>query len=177
LRPVDAEADLERCFQWFNDPEVTRYLCSVGPPITREQEREILSRPRDPAHEVLFAIDAEDGTHIGNCALHRICRLSRSAILGIALGDKSRWSQGYGTDAVRTLCAFAFVELNLQRIGLTLHARNDRARRCYEKCGFQVEGRLRRAVYSRGAYDDELVMGVLREEFQAKHPERWPSEE
>jgi len=173
LRPVDPERDLEDCYQWFNDLEVTRYLCNVGPPITRTQERDTLNRHRSAPGE-FFAIEAEDGTHIGNCALRRICRVSRTAGVGIAIGDKRYWSRGYGTDAMKTLCAHGFVELNLQRIDLTLHAANERARRCYEKCGFRVEGRLRRAIYSEGEYRDELVMGLLREEFFARFPELKP---
>ncbi|NLG24638.1 MAG: GNAT family N-acetyltransferase, partial [Clostridiales bacterium] len=43
-----------------------------------------------------------------------------------------------------------------------------RAIRCYEKCGFQLEGRLRQDIYSDGAYRDLLMMGVLRDERRAK---------
>jgi len=174
LRPVDPEHDLEACFQWFNDPEVTRHLGRVDPPITRTQEREVLARQTDPDRGAFFAIEAEDGTFIGTCAILGIWHRTRTGNVGIAIGDKRYWSRGYGTDALRTLCAYGFVELNLQRIGLRLDATNERARRCYEKCGFQVEGRLRRAAYSQGRYVDELVMGVLREEFFERFPERKP---
>ncbi len=174
LRPMDPERDLEPCFQWFNDPEVTRHLRTVGPPITRTQQREVLARHTDPNRGPFFAIETEDGTFIGNCAIRGICHRTRTANVGIAIGDKRHWSRGYGTDALKTLCAYGFVELNLQRIGLTLNATNERARRCYEKCGFQPEGRLRRAEYHDGRYVDELVMGVLREEFFERFPERKP---
>ncbi len=174
LRPVDPDQDLEACFRWVNDPEVTRHLRHLGPPITRTQERERLARHRDPASEIMLAIESEDGTHIGNCGLIGISPVSRTAGLGIFIGDPLYWSRGYGTDAVRTLCAYGFVELNLQRIALSLNATNERARRCYEKCGFQLEGRLRRADYTEGRYVDELRMGILREEFFERFPERTP---
>jgi RimJ/RimL family protein N-acetyltransferase len=35
------------------------------------------------------------------------------------------------------------------------------------QCGFQVEGRLRDAIYRKGRYYDMLVMGILAHEFAA----------
>jgi RimJ/RimL family protein N-acetyltransferase len=175
LRPVDVDRDLEPCYEWFNDLEVTRFLSIVGPPITRTGERAVLERHGVPTDgSCFFAIEADDGATIGNCALHRISYLTRAAVLGITIGDKRYWSRGYGTDAVKTLCAYAFVELNLQRIGLSLFASNARALRCYEKAGLQVEGRLRRACYGSGVYDDLIMMGVLREEFLQRFPQLGP---
>jgi RimJ/RimL family protein N-acetyltransferase len=60
---------------------------------------------------------------------------------------------------------FAFGEMNLHRVFLTVYADNQRAIRCYEKCGFRHEGRQREARFSDGRYQDELMMGILREEF------------
>jgi RimJ/RimL family protein N-acetyltransferase len=173
LRPIEADEDLERCFEWINDFEVTRFLGIEGP-ITRHREHEMLARERDPEQDIMLAILIEDGTHIGNCGLHHINLPSRKAELGIMIGDKRYWSQGYGADVVRTLCAYAFVHMNLQRIQLGVFSHNPRAQRCYEKCGFQVEGRFRRSIYKAGAFRDEVRMAILREEFMALFPERVP---
>jgi RimJ/RimL family protein N-acetyltransferase len=173
LRPVDPDGDLDRCYQWINDLEVTSFLRMQGP-ITRHRERELLARERDPMQDIMLAIEADDGTHIGNCGLHGIDRRSRTATLGIMIGDKRYWSRGYGTDVVKALCAFGFVEMDLQRIELSVFSHNERAQRCYEKCGFQLEGRLRRKRYVAGEYRDELRMGILREEFFELFPERIP---
>jgi len=173
LRPIDADEDFERGFGWVNDLEVTQFLGIEGP-ITRHREREMLARERDPAHDIMLAILTEEGAHIGNCGLHRISLASRKAELGIMLGDKRYWGQGYGTDVVKTLCAFGFVHMNLQRIQLGVFSHNPRAQRCYQKCGFQVEGRFRRSIYKAGEYRDEIRMAILREEFMVQFPERVP---
>ena len=85
------------------------------------------------------------------------------------IGDKAYWSQGYGTDAMLTFVRFGFDEMNLHRIDLTVDADNPRAIRCYQKCGFVEEGRLRENRYQQGKYGDQLVMSILRDEFY----ERW----
>ena len=56
-------------------------------------------------------------------------------------------------------------------------ADNAAAVRCYEKAGFQHEGRLRQHRYVHGRLCDLVVMGLLREESRAKFPERWPDED
>lgn len=85
---------------------------------------------------------------------------------GIVIGEKEYWNRGYGSDALRTLLRFAFEELNLHRVFLHVFDFNERAIRCYEKVGFRHEGRLRQARFTEGRYVDELVMAVLREEWE-----------
>ena len=88
------------------------------------------------------------------------------------IGDKNYWSQGYGTDAVRTLVNLGFGQINLDKVFLRVFEFNTRAIRCYEKVGFVVEGRLRRQHYHEGRYYAEWIMGLLREEWQAQQSER-----
>ena len=97
---------------------------------------------------------------------HNIDWKNRKAVQGIFIGEKEYWGRGYGSDAIRALLGFAFREMNLHRVYLSVYDYNERAIRCYEKCGFRHEGRLRKARFSDGRYHDELMMGILREEFE-----------
>ena len=117
----------------------------------------------------IFAIETKDGRHIGNVDLALGAPEDRKAMLGILIGEKDCWSQGYGTDAILTLLRFGFDEMNLNKVGLTCYAFNHRGQAAYRKCGFVEEGRLREARYSEGAYHDEVIMSVLRDEFYALH--------
>ena len=85
--------------------------------------------------------------------------------MGIAIQDKSRWSQGLGTDAVRLVLRYAFEDLELNRVELTTDEENTRAIRCYEKCGFGREGLLRSHRLIDGKFGNTVVMAVLREEW------------
>ena len=116
-----------------------------------------------------FAIETKDGVHIGNLNFHEMSAEDSKARLGITIGDKAYWSKGYGTDAILTLLRFGFDTMNLHRIDLTVEEENERARACYRKCGMVEEAHLREERFSRGAYRDRLVMGILRDEFYALH--------
>ena len=163
LRRIE-RTDIPTFVRWFSDPEVRKFLMLNRPISMAEEERWFESQLTDPSTE-LFAIETAEGVHIGNIGLHNIDWLHRRAELGIVIGEREFWSQGYGSDAIRTLLAFAFREMNLHRIRLRVFEDNTRAMKAYEKCGFQREGCLRQAVYRQGRYCDEFIMGILSHEF------------
>lgn len=167
LRPIERD-DLPRYVEWFSDPEVRRHLGQYLPFSLTEEERwfENLQERLERQETVALAIETADGmVHIGNIGLHDIDWKNRSAELGIVIGEKSYWSQGYGSDAIRTLLGLAFSEMNLHRVFLQVDADNERGIRCYEKAGFQREGTLRDAVFKAGTYQNQHVMSILKSEF------------
>ncbi len=167
LRSIERE-DIPTFVRWFNDPEVRQYLLMYEPMSKAKEERwfeEMLGRKND----FLFAIEAQIGeqwVHIGNVGLHRIDWKNRTAVFGIALGEKAYWGQGFGTDATRTILRFAFEELNLHRVELEVFDFNPRAIRSYEKAGFRHEGTHRQALFRYGRYHDVHLMGILQSEYQ-----------
>lgn len=161
--------DLERAYTWINDREVIRFMGARYPLSRSDEERWLKEGPTNAFAGVRLAIETRDGVHIGNIDLHQPNAEDRKAGLGIMIGDKAYWSNGYGTDAIITLLRFAFHEMNLNRVWLHVFDFNDRALACYKKCGFEEEGRLRQHRFTEGRYCDTLVMGLLREEFEALH--------
>lgn len=85
--------------------------------------------------------------------------------MGLGIGERDFWGKGYGTDLMKLILRYAFLEVNLRRVTLTVFEYNPRAIRAYEKAGFRHEGRIRGGLYRDGKRYDELFMGVLREEW------------
>ncbi|MBN1979496.1 MAG: GNAT family N-acetyltransferase [Anaerolineae bacterium] len=168
LRPIE-RGDLPRFVAWFGDPEVHHHL-AIWLPFSLAQEERWFERHLEQIESqkaVLLAIETSEGEHIGNIGLHQIDWKNRHAELGIAIGEKAYWGQGYGTDAIRTLLRLCFLEMNLHRVTLRVDADNARGIRCYEKAGFQKEGTLRDAVFREGRYIDQHVMSILKTEFES----------
>lgn len=168
LRPIERD-DLPRYVEWFGDPKVRRHPAVYLPFSLTQEERwyESLQERLERADDVLLAIETADGVHIGNVGLHSINWKDRSTELGIVIGEKAYWNQGYGTDAIRTLLGLAFREMNLHRVFLQVDADNARGIRCYEKAGFRREGTLREVVFKEGAYYDQYIMSILESEFES----------
>jgi RimJ/RimL family protein N-acetyltransferase len=154
--------DEPQMFRWFNDPEVTEHL-TVRYPVSHKEEFSFIERMSNPNFATAeFAVETmAEGRLIGGAGLFNTSPEDRHAELGIALGDKTFWNGGYGTDTMRSLCRFGFDIMNLHRIQLDVYARNERAQHVYKKIGFQVEAVKRQAHFKLGSYHDVIVMGLL----------------
>lgn len=166
--------DLPTFVRWLNDPEVRQGLAMYLPMSYAEEEswyENMLKRPQDERPFVIEVqgknIDGSDTwTPIGTCSLFDLDWRNSNAELGILIGEKAFWNQGYGGEAVRLLVQHAFNTLNLHRVWLRVFETNPRAIRSYEKVGFVHEGRKRESEFQDGRYIDTLLMSVLRAEWQ-----------
>lgn len=165
--------DVELLHTWMNDPEVIRWL-GQRLPISLHETRRWVEETKEPIKEFRIGIAAQEGQLIGWADIARVDPLIDNATLTIAIGDKRCWGRGHGTDAILTLCAYGFGQLNLYRIGLFVFEAHAAAVHLYEKCGFRHEGRMLKSSYRHGQRQNLLIMGILRDEFRAKWPERWP---
>ena len=95
-----------------------------------------------------FAIDTMDGEHIGNCSYYNYDEANGETELGIMIGNRDYWDGGYGTDAVTTLIDHIFTNTKLNRIYLKTLDWNNRAHKCFRKCGFNKYGESRRGRYA-----------------------------
>jgi len=157
-------SDLPKFVEWLNDPEVRRYL-SVSLPISQAVEEQWFENMlKRPPEEQPLGIEIKDGEHwrlIGNCGIFDIDWRSRKAEVGLFIGDKSCWNQGYGLEVMQLLLRLGFGTLNLNRIFLRVDAENLGGIRAYEKAGFVHEARLRESDFREGKYCDDLIMSVL----------------
>ncbi len=162
------KGDVPRFTAWLNDPEVRQGLSMYLPLSIAEEERWFENMLQQPANEHPLTIEVRQGESwipIGNCGFMNIEWRNRASEVGIFIGEKSFWNQGYGTETMRLLLEHGFQTLNLNRIFLRVFGNNARAIRSYEKAGFIHEGRMRQAEYQAGAYIDVLLMSVLRSEW------------
>jgi RimJ/RimL family protein N-acetyltransferase len=169
LRPYD-ESDMPYLLEWYNDYELNRFAGWSSGKVNASKLRYNMARSfgSDPMN---LMIDNLEGKPIGTIQLYEIDEQDKSCKLGIRIGDRDYWSRGYGTDAVKTLVKYAFMNMGLYRVALRVYEFNDRAARCYEKCGFKYEGRSRKSAYIDGDYYDEILMGVLKNEFLERNQE------
>jgi RimJ/RimL family protein N-acetyltransferase len=74
---------------------------------------------------------------------------------------------GYGRSLLSRIVSTAFEETDVWRLWLGVFPENIRARRAYEVVGFRAEGIARGNAFLGGVYRDELIMALLRPEWQA----------
>jgi RimJ/RimL family protein N-acetyltransferase len=170
LVAANSETDAEWFARWSRDSEYGRLLDSEGtvPRSVSQAKKDIqkwMEHEKPDQIEFVIRILA-DNRLIGGIGLDGIKWTHGDAFVGIGIGEREYWGNGYGTDAMRVILRFAFMELNLRRVSLDVFEYNPRAIRSYEKAGFTVEGRQRQVLHRDGRRWDVIYMGILREEWE-----------
>jgi len=167
LSPRSLE-DAEKYTEWMNDFQITDYTGRSHQTMSIEAEKRYLEE--HAKEDTVFAIVEKDTDKLlGTVGLHQVDNIKRRATLGIFIGEEDYRSKGYGTEAVRLILDFGFNYLNLNNIKLDLMEFNERALKCYIKCGFKEYGRRRKCNFINGKYYDTIEMDILAEEFKENY--------
>ena len=167
LTAEDPETLARLVSQWSADSEYSRLLdWDPARRFSAKSAQKWFEKENEKDNIHIFAIRTLDEDKIiGEIGLDGIRWTHRDAFVGIGLGDREYWGRGYGTDAMKVILRYAFLELNLYRVTLDVFEYNPRAISSYEKAGFIHEGRQRASLLREGRRWDVLYMGILRDEW------------
>jgi len=127
--------------------------------------REIRARYRS-GESLQFGIERrDDQTLIGTCTLFHFFPTSRRAELGYMLG-RPYWGAGFMHESLQRLLAYAFDELELNRLEADIDPRNRASARTLERLGFVKEGFMRERWIVADEKSDTEVYGLLRREWK-----------
>lgn len=165
-----SEEEIKKFTEWMNDFQVTDYIGGSEQITTLTGEKEWLENSaKNNENRVFNIVELNNNKLIGTIGLEHFNWIQRSAVLGIFIGDKDFRSNGYGAEAIKLLLEYGFKYLNLHSIRLELIAINERAHRCYLKCGFKDTGCNREGIFLNGNYYDRLHMDILENEFEGDY--------
>lgn len=168
LRPFQ-EGDLLAMGEALADPEVLRLTGTVHTPEEASGRADRLddvglawyrSRNTAPDRLDLAIVELATGACVGEAVLNDYDAANASCNFRILIGPRGR-DRGLGTEATRLIVRYGLDVLYLHRIELSVYSFNPRARRAYEKAGFQVEGIARQAFRWGDEWVDTILMSVL----------------
>jgi RimJ/RimL family protein N-acetyltransferase len=168
LSGIDPDELSQGFARWSRDSEFKRLLDFDPARLhsTKATKEWIEKHLESEKNAFWFSIRAlKDDRLLGDIELAVTNWSNADAFVGLGIGERDFWGQGYGTDAMRVILRYGFLELNLRRVTLNVFEYNERAIRSYEKAGFCCEGRQRQAMQREGRRWDILYMGILREEW------------
>ena len=169
LSAVDAQ-EFSRAFAgWRRDSEFMRLMDANTVRLASQKDSQNwvekdLDEQQSNQHWFTIRTMA-DNKLIGDIGLYVVNWPGRDAFVGLGIGEREFWGKGYGTDAMNLILRYAFMEVNLRRVTLTVFEYNPRAIRSYEKAGFQHEGRMRQFLNKEGRRWDMFFMGILRDDW------------
>lgn len=161
--------DAPRMARWYEDVGYLRLQdTNMALPRSVAQIEADLEQFDESTNSIVFGIRTHDNLElIGTIGLYEIEWSNQGAWLGMGIGDRDAWGKGYGTEALRLALQYAFGELNLHRLTLTVIAYNERAIALYEKAGFRREGVFREFGQRDGKRYDMVLYGLLRADWEA----------
>ena len=165
--------DLKLLHKWENDEEIMR-LARSSPDhaismVALEAKYDKVLRGEDFAERAYIIEDKATKKSLGwaSISIHQWTRRATTADVGLAIGEKDFWRKGYGTEVTELLLKEAFEQLNLHRVGWWTFADNTASIELAKKMGFKEEGRVRDSVFFDNKYHDSVVLGILKEEYEA----------
>ena len=158
----------EKYILWLNDPEVNQFLESRFSKHTLENVQKFVEGARQSESTILLGIFVKDKMkHIGNIKIDQINIYHQHMSVGLMIGDKSEWGNGYATESIRMITKFAFEKLNISKISAGCYESNIGSKAAFEKSGYQVEGLLRSHVKLINCREGVWKMGYLASDFNA----------
>lgn len=164
------ESDLTTLAHWWNRPGPAALQAETVKPrpasAVQEMIRQWSGNGVDGAAAFSVVARASDQL-VGHVSMWGANVAVRCAELAVIIGD-DHTGQGYGTDAVHVMVRYGFQELGLNRIELRTWSFNTRAVATYRRVGFVEEGRRRQVVFHQGRFHDQILMGILADEWRAE---------
>ena len=177
LTPIDPDNDAPVFSRWAHDASYMRML-KIEPmqpdsPFGMKKKFEALEKEAEESKNLFYfhirTKPTENGTGqklIGFTRLYWIEWTNRDARIELGFGEPEYRGRGYGTEALRLMLHFAFLELNLHRLTAQVPEYNLAALHLFEKAGFTREVRRREALQRDGQRWDLFLLGLLRDEWQ-----------
>jgi RimJ/RimL family protein N-acetyltransferase len=152
---------------WFDDPLVTQYLETTGrqTPVTLAA---FINRCNASETDLLLGLFLkENDRHIGNIKLGPIYWRHQRAGIGILIGARESWHQGFAREAIVTIASFAFKDLKLRKLVAGCYAPNSGSRRAFAAAGFHEEAaRKSHACLQNGSWVDVVEMARFRSDIE-----------
>jgi RimJ/RimL family protein N-acetyltransferase len=162
-------SDWETYFAWNQDDEMARRTYYIPLPQSQESVKRFAERQSlEPLETDNFRFVVENNQRevVGDITVNN-CN-PRNGTFSWGLNTKMEHRRkGYASEALKLVMRYYFRELRYQKVTVHIYSFNEPSVKLHESLGFQLEGRIRRAVFTNDQYFDELIYGLTKEEFAA----------
>ena len=170
LRAFEA-SDWETHFYWDQDSEMQRLLDRIHFPRSKEVTKrwaETTAAKEPEGDTFFFEIENLSGEQVGIISTHACNPRTGTFSYGVAIRQEHR-HKGYASEAILLVLRYYFQELRYQKVTAQVFSFNEASISLHQHLGFQEEGRLRRMLFTKGQFHDELIFGLTAEEFAQLH--------
>lgn len=162
------ETDIPALVKNLNDPYIYARTLMLPANYEEKDARFFLTLCRTHlnnfGHPIHFSIRNPEGETIGGCGFH-----GKNTIAGLAHRDEiGYWlatgyrGKGIMTEAVNAIVNYGFTSRGLLRIDAPVYAFNKESAAVLLRCGFYLEGEMKKAYFRNGEYVDALHYAIVK---------------
>jgi RimJ/RimL family protein N-acetyltransferase len=160
LRAIEPE-DNEILRNMLNDPDIENMTTGWGYPVSTSQQLEWYKKQLELCNtDLRCVISINEIGAVGMIRLSDIDWKNRNAVIHIKLLLTHR-NKGYGTHAINTMVNYSFEQLGLKVIYAYISDKNENSKKSFLKCGFEIEGLLRKRIFKNGAFCDVIITSII----------------
>lgn len=164
LRPMQF-GDEETIRAWRLKEEISQYFPSFEP-ISCHEQHQWMTHVLEGSSAYYFVIcEGISNKPVGLIFLTDIDRRNQNAEFGYYIGDTDYQGAGVAIEAELLLLKYAFDIQNMHKVYCESLAYNQKVLSIHSSFGFRNDGVKRDHIYKNGAWNDLVVMSVLKEEF------------
>lgn len=146
--------DAEGMHEWMQDMDVTKNLAQDFSSKSMEDCKSfILNANADEESNLHRAICNDAGEYLGTVSLKHIDRRNKNAEYAISMRSTAIGT-GASTFGTIEILKYAFDILKLEKVYLNVTTENIRAKKFYQKIGFQYEGTAKKHILINGKLCD-----------------------
>ena len=151
------KSDMEDMHEHANNYNIAKWLTNQFPyPYTKEDAKNYLDLLKNDNPTKVFAI-VVDGKAVGSIGIFPQSDIhEKSAEIGYWLSEKY-WGKGIMSRAIQEITAYGFNTFDIVRVFARPFSTNKGSQRALEKAGFELEARLKNALYKNGEVMDEMI--------------------
>jgi RimJ/RimL family protein N-acetyltransferase len=169
LRAFELE-DYKNINRWHRDAEIADQTSGNVYFVSSEREKKWVEDKIFHDEKNLYLAICLEKNHemIGYLSIIKIDWRNRQAEWGgLTIGRKDLWNQGYATESAQLMLKHVFFEMGLHRFYGCWLEEHVASMRMAEKLGFKKEGILRDSVFKNNKFHNQVLMSLLKEEFEA----------
>lgn len=160
------DRDVPFYVKYLNDPEIAETTLRIPFPYREEDAKRFIELVRlqemTANRQMHWAVRNCAGELIGGIGLHgKYPETAHRDEVGYWLA-KPYWSKGIMTSVLKAFCSFVEKEYKLERIEAPIFDFNTGSCRVAEKCGFVLEGVMRKAYFKNGKYVDGKLYALVK---------------
>lgn len=158
------ESDMPVFNNLMNSSDVEQFVVGWSKPVTMAEQVSWFQNLKNDDSIRYTISNIEDNEVLGTLIISKIDWKNRCCGLDIKLTSNSR-GKGIGNESIGLAIDYIFNELGLNRIGVSILDSNIPSQKLFKKNGFIEEGKMRKAIFKNGKYNNLLIFSLLKEDF------------